>query len=419
MLRHGYLDLLEQVTDPTRLRAGVAAEPRALRPVRLLRPGGERSVLAGSRRPGRRRRVPRAAHRRSCATSTWRRSTATRSPARRSTCATPCSSTPRASAAARLSSTSASVDDEQQPHPGPLLLRRGAARRGVPRRRPGDLARSTGSGGRCATSVGQMAGERIAWLPTRGELTAVLDGRSLPVVRRSAQPNAEPGRRARIVRTLRRRAGAARRRVRHGALVGRSVPTLLRHRRLPSSSTRSVAEYRDAWVFTDRNDLAQDNAEHLYRWVSEHRPEINAWFVVDRDTTDWPRLEREGFRLVEYGTPEHVLLIVNSVELISSHTTTRSAINPLEHRAVRQAAAQVHVPPARSHQGRPVTAVERTDDRSDDHRHRRRVPVDRRRRNALHPHRQGSAPHRASAPRPAVAARRGPLVRRTPSGCCS
>ncbi len=174
----------------------------------------------------------------------------------------------------------------------------------------------------------EMAGERIAWLPTHGELTAVLDGRTLPVVRRSAQPNAEPGRRARIVRTLRRRAGAARRRVRHGALVGRSVPTLLRHRRLPSSSTRSVAEYRDAWVFTDRNDLAQDNAEHLYRWVSEHRPEINAWFVVDRDTTDWPRLEREGFRLVEYGTPEHVLLIVNAVELISSHDDPQ-AINPL------------------------------------------------------------------------------------------
>ena len=77
-------------------------------------------------------------------------------------------------------------------------------------------------------------------------------------------------------------------------------------------------QYRNAWVFTDRNRLAQDNAEHLYRFVKDNHPEINAWFVVDRDTKDWPRLDREGFRLVEYGTPEHLLLMLNCVELISS-----------------------------------------------------------------------------------------------------
>ena len=49
-----------------------------------------------------------------------------------------------------------------------------------------------------------------------------------------------------------------------------------------------------------------------------NHPEINAWFVVDRDTADWARLEREGFRLVQYGTPEHLLLMLNCVELISS-----------------------------------------------------------------------------------------------------
>ncbi len=72
-------------------------------------------------------------------------------------------------------------------------------------------------------------------------------------------------------------------------------------------------------MFVDRNRLAQDNAEHLYRYVKDNHPEINAWFVVDRDTKDWPRLDQEGFRLVEYGTPEHRLLMLNCVELISSH----------------------------------------------------------------------------------------------------
>jgi hypothetical protein len=77
--------------------------------------------------------------------------------------------------------------------------------------------------------------------------------------------------------------------------------------------------FNKAWVFTDRESDADDNAEHLYRWVREHHPEINAWFLLSRTSHDWPRLQTEGFRLVPTGLLRR-LLILNSEHLISSHT---------------------------------------------------------------------------------------------------
>ncbi|PYY35802.1 MULTISPECIES: CDP-glycerol glycerophosphotransferase family protein [unclassified Curtobacterium] len=86
---------------------------------------------------------------------------------------------------------------------------------------------------------------------------------------------------------------------------------------LRSRSTRR--KYLHAWAFMDRDTDANDNAEHLYRWVRENRPEINAWFVLKRDSNDWDRLEREGFRLVAHGTWEWKLLMLHADHLASSH----------------------------------------------------------------------------------------------------
>ena len=38
-------------------------------------------------------------------------------------------------------------------------------------------------------------------------------------------------------------------------------------------------KFARAWVFMDRDIDADDNAEHLYRWVRKHHPEVNAWFA--------------------------------------------------------------------------------------------------------------------------------------------
>lgn len=76
--------------------------------------------------------------------------------------------------------------------------------------------------------------------------------------------------------------------------------------------------YANAWVFLDRWEEADDNAEHLYRWVKQHHPDINAWFLLERSSEDWNRLSDEGFRLMPKGL-RRKLLLLNSKHIISSH----------------------------------------------------------------------------------------------------
>ena len=77
--------------------------------------------------------------------------------------------------------------------------------------------------------------------------------------------------------------------------------------------------YRNAWVFVDRDVDADDNAEHLYRWVRHHHPEVKAWYLLWPDSPDWPRLQAEGFRLLVPGLRRR-LLALNCAHVVSSHT---------------------------------------------------------------------------------------------------
>lgn len=76
--------------------------------------------------------------------------------------------------------------------------------------------------------------------------------------------------------------------------------------------------FSNAWVCIDRNTQANDNAEALYRYLREHRPDINAWFVIDRDSADYRRLKADGFRLVAHKSKRHFLLMKEASVLASS-----------------------------------------------------------------------------------------------------
>ncbi|WP_167131333.1 bifunctional glycosyltransferase/CDP-glycerol:glycerophosphate glycerophosphotransferase [Paramicrobacterium chengjingii] len=78
------------------------------------------------------------------------------------------------------------------------------------------------------------------------------------------------------------------------------------------------SRYRDAWVLMDRQDMAQDNGEHMYRYLAKHHPETNPWFVINKDSPDWVRLKKDGFKLVAFGSPQYNLLRLNANHVISS-----------------------------------------------------------------------------------------------------
>ncbi|MDR0285538.1 MAG: glycosyltransferase family 2 protein, partial [Propionibacteriaceae bacterium] len=78
------------------------------------------------------------------------------------------------------------------------------------------------------------------------------------------------------------------------------------------------ARYGGAWLVMDRPKLADDNGEHLYRYLLRTRPDLNAFFLLDRSSPHWSRLEAEGFRLLAYGSDAAVLATLNAVVRISS-----------------------------------------------------------------------------------------------------
>ena len=208
---------------------------------------------------------------------------------------------------------------------------------------------------RSITYLGErMASERIAWLPATGAIEVALDGHRKPLALRPTQAApllgagrrhvAQPGGSSRPAcgRSMNSRLAIASRPRGRTRIVTHQVSSLKRRlkvrtqasaERLPASTQsprgqrvngsivqleRRVLDFahpsspprpgsRDsrfgaAWVFTDRDNMAQDNAEHLYRHVRTAHPEVNSWFVINRDSHDWDRLAADGFRLVSYGT---------------------------------------------------------------------------------------------------------------------
>ncbi|MCB9636595.1 MAG: CDP-glycerol glycerophosphotransferase family protein [Sandaracinus sp.] len=105
--------------------------------------------------------------------------------------------------------------------------------------------------------------------------------------------------------------------------VKKARPESLRwYRRLEhgvATSTAIADRFRDCWLFMDRDTQADDNAEHLYRYVRRERPDINAFFVLRRSSHDWSRLQKEGFRLLDFGGPAHRAALTNACHVISSH----------------------------------------------------------------------------------------------------
>lgn len=78
-------------------------------------------------------------------------------------------------------------------------------------------------------------------------------------------------------------------------------------------------QFTQRWLLMDRFSAANDNAEHLYEYAMEHCPDLDLWFVLERDSADWDRLSAKGFKLVAPNSHEHNLLLAETDAVVSSH----------------------------------------------------------------------------------------------------
>lgn len=86
--------------------------------------------------------------------------------------------------------------------------------------------------------------------------------------------------------------------------------------------TKDWHKYRqagDSWLVLDRTNQADDNGEHFYRWLMRNHPEQKCYFVLQKSSADWQRLEKEGFNLLDFGSTEHIRELKRCSKIISSH----------------------------------------------------------------------------------------------------
>jgi glycosyltransferase involved in cell wall biosynthesis/CDP-glycerol glycerophosphotransferase (TagB/SpsB family) len=158
--------------------------------------------------------------------------------------------------------------------------------------------------------------ERILWLPDADELEVELDGRPVTIV--PADDDRRPRAASGASFPLRRPGQVARLAHRAVRRVARGLegPTVRAMARLGPIRRR----YANAWVVMDRIHDADDNGERLFEHLRAKRPDINAWFVLERASADWARLaSTQAGRLVAHGSLAWKLLLLNAAWLASSH----------------------------------------------------------------------------------------------------
>ena len=61
------------------------------------------------------------------------------------------------------------------------------------------------------------------------------------------------------------------------------------------------------WLFMDRQNKADDNAEHLFRFCSSQKDRIKKYFIIEKNAPDAERMKKYG-KVINYGSEKHLLL---------------------------------------------------------------------------------------------------------------
>ena len=73
------------------------------------------------------------------------------------------------------------------------------------------------------------------------------------------------------------------------------------------------------WMFMDRRDSADDNAEHLYKYCVDIEDGVEKYFTLSRDSKDFKRLSSSLNNIIAFNSIKQRILYLCSEKVISSH----------------------------------------------------------------------------------------------------
>lgn len=83
-------------------------------------------------------------------------------------------------------------------------------------------------------------------------------------------------------------------------------------------TARFIYRNRKIYLFSERGVDARDNGYHLYRYFKENHPEIESYYIIDKDSPDREKLLSLG-NIVNYRSLKHYLLFIGAKYKISTH----------------------------------------------------------------------------------------------------
>ena len=108
-------------------------------------------------------------------------------------------------------------------------------------------------------------------------------------------------------------------------LIAEKLFSFLAKREIKKLKAQNLDQtFSDSWIFMDRPLFADDNAEHLYRYARDTFPEQPIYYILKKSSSDWNRLEQEGFKLLEFGSQEWKAAVLFSKCVFSSHMNMAS-----------------------------------------------------------------------------------------------
>lgn len=82
-------------------------------------------------------------------------------------------------------------------------------------------------------------------------------------------------------------------------------------------SKLSLKKPKKIWLISERGDEARDNGYAFYKYMMEHHPEINFFYVIKKDSPDL--LKIDPTRRVYYQSIKHIKYYINASYLLSTH----------------------------------------------------------------------------------------------------
>lgn len=74
---------------------------------------------------------------------------------------------------------------------------------------------------------------------------------------------------------------------------------------------------KDVWLVCERGTDARDNGFHMFRYLRTEHTEINAWYIITRDSADYDKVSPYG-NIVIAGTLKHWILYISAKKILTA-----------------------------------------------------------------------------------------------------